>query len=1499
MANAAERAATAVSKAKKTEQAAIEDATAAEKRLTDARDDQRLKAQAIGPLEEKLKKARLDAAAAVAKAEADVEKARQDGTKTVAEIETLEKRLESVRAGAAAKEQSAQNSLDAGKIKLRKSTEKLTDASQAYDRAQDRAKDATDNVTAAQSRLEAQQGMTTKEFKKSQKGAADLASELGVMEDSAQGLGSVLDGMPGKLGAFALAMGGAASIGSLIEEGMDVSGAVAKMNRQLGATGPVAEQYADEVATTMAGGVASGAEEAIEAVRALNSQIDWLGSEGEQTASELADNFLGFTKTFDADMSEVTQTAGQLLHTGLVGDMESAVDLMTAAYQRVPVAMQDELPEILQEYSVNFANLGLDGEEAFSLLVNQADKGKFALDKTGDSLKEFANIAVDPGKAEAFEELGFNAQQMAASVASGGDEARESLEEVAQRLLAMEDPGARAAKAIELFGTPMEDLGIHEIPGFLEGLTDLSNTLGETEGASQSLADEMANSLEGRMNSLKGTVSSLAAEGFMSAWDAALKLSEWAKENKTWLLPLAVGIGGLTTAITLWTLATKGYTAATTLAKTATDAFNKASKASIWGLVATAIIGVVTALTWFFTETETGQEIWGKFTDFLKSAWESVSAKFSEIWSSITGIFDSFGSKIGELSSWWSDTTSSMGAAWQSFKDHLAGIYENIRSAVFDAWNSYVARVQENWALVTGALSSAWSWTRDTFVSIYENIRSSVFDAFNSAIQFAQDKFSQVTTALSNSWTWLKDTLGAGWDWIRDNVFSKFTDTIGSAKDRFFGFVDSLGDKWSGLKSLLAKPVNFMINTVYNEGILRAWNVIAGILPGLNTGSPLSGIPEHATGGRISGPGTGTSDDVLMWGSNGEHMWTARETQLVGGHGAMYSMRDAVTTGRPFVFDGKGGVAILPQTDERAGDLAGAAPGLMIPGYKDGGEIRPMWEIQLENGHRAAKMRDGNAYTWAHEDCSGYMSMIADAIINGGDGVRRWATSSFPGGQPWVPGLGPGFSVGVHDNPGGPGGGHTSGTLTGVGPYMTTNVESGGAHGYVAYGGPAVGADSPQWVGVHPGQFHLAIGADGAFESGGSVDPSAMRNWISDKLGGVVDTIMDPLVSLLPSPPPQWMGIPRGVYDTGRDKMVEGIADGVAGLTDGLATVWNAVRNIPDLIRESLEGGDDVARAAGEGYHKGGLAGRGQGIINKTAIEPEMVLSPPATAAFIDWMSGVPQAESASVIAKEITEAFRGGDWGYGELASRVGSEDLAHLIVDSVAAAGFVQRGEFDEYTHARFGDVWNLGASLQEIARGGPRAWRETAAHLAHISQTGDYLANEWFSEDSPLTVAALAANAATIRLADHVSGFEINEQGERVQTRGRIGTPEEIARDAGTMMLEDLGNEALGFIGLGGSLSLPRFLGEDLRTPFEKDTGGTSTAVATKEPESVATQATESSTGGNTFHLYGTATNNDDLQSALEEIGQKVERHNEELSDINRERRGPGATSRGGNL
>src|SRR5690625_2783001 len=70
-------------------------------------------------------------------------------------------------------------------------------------------------------------------------------------------------------------------------------------------------------------------------------------------------------------------------------------------------------------------------------------------------------------------------------------------------------------------------------------------------------------------------------------------------------------------------------------------------------------------------------------------------------------------------------------------------------------------------------------------------------------------------------------------------------------------------------------------------------------------------VRGYATGGAVSGPGTGTSDSVPAVGpfgvpfrlSNGEHVWTAAEVEAVGGQSATYALRSLAKTGalRPMV----------------------------------------------------------------------------------------------------------------------------------------------------------------------------------------------------------------------------------------------------------------------------------------------------------------------------------------------------------------------------------------------------------------------------------------------------------------------------------------------------------------------------------------------------------------------------------------------------------------------
>jgi tape measure domain-containing protein len=67
------------------------------------------------------------------------------------------------------------------------------------------------------------------------------------------------------------------------------------------------------------------------------------------------------------------------------------------------------------------------------------------------------------------------------------------------------------------------------------------------------------------------------------------------------------------------------------------------------------------------------------------------------------------------------------------------------------------------------------------------------------------------------------------------------------------------------------------------EIILPVRAVVTG-LPGGTDGPSDAGLgaPKFATGGKLRGPGTGTSDSILMWGSNGEFMQPASSVNYYG-----------------------------------------------------------------------------------------------------------------------------------------------------------------------------------------------------------------------------------------------------------------------------------------------------------------------------------------------------------------------------------------------------------------------------------------------------------------------------------------------------------------------------------------------------------------------------------------------------------------------------------------
>ncbi|WP_095159174.1 phage tail tape measure protein [Pseudomonas sp. Irchel 3E13] len=266
------------------------------------------------------------------------------------------------------------------------------------------------------------------------------------------------------------------------------------------------DQYKAMISSMRTDGLSTDIGEISTAVGAAKSTLSALGPVADKELESAARKALDLSKVMGIDVAEAMQTVGIMMQNGLAKDSTEAFDLLTAGLQKIPQQMRGEIPEILHEYSTHFRGMGFSGAEAMNLLVEQAKQGKFALDKTGDAIKEFSIRGSDLSKTsrEAYASIGLDAEKMSSAIAKGGPGARDAILKTAKALQKIKDPAERANAAIALFGTPVEDLSVDQIPAFLEKLNGGTKALGDFGGAAGKMGSALRDNLSGDLDKLTG-----------------------------------------------------------------------------------------------------------------------------------------------------------------------------------------------------------------------------------------------------------------------------------------------------------------------------------------------------------------------------------------------------------------------------------------------------------------------------------------------------------------------------------------------------------------------------------------------------------------------------------------------------------------------------------------------------------------------------------------------------------------------------------------------------------------------------------------------------------------------------------------------------------------------------------------------------------------------------------------------------------------------------------
>lgn len=340
-------------------------------------------------------------------------------------------------------------------------------------------------------------------------------------------------------------------------------------------------------------------------------------------------------------------------------------------------------------------------------------------------------------------------------------------------------------------------------------------------------------------------------------------------------------------------------TAAQVAVKAATAAWtavqwllNAALNANPIGLIVLAIAALVAGLIYAYQNSEA-------FRNIVDAVFKAIGAAATWLWETI--LKPAFDGLV---------------ALWQNVVGPaVTWLWNTIIKPAFDAIGALIKVVWEN--MIKPAFTAVSEFILNTlgpkFVWFHTTIVKPIMDKVGEAIRFAWTNIIQ--PALKALWTFITETLGPKFIWLHTTIVKPIMDKVGEAisfvwekviKPAFSalwtfitetipnGFkkgVELVGKFWDGLKKVAAAPVEFVVNTVYNNGIAAVWNAVADALklPKL----PLLKFSGFASGGIY--PGYTPGRDVGMAAvSGGEAIMRPEWTRAVGSdfvHGANAAAR--------------------------------------------------------------------------------------------------------------------------------------------------------------------------------------------------------------------------------------------------------------------------------------------------------------------------------------------------------------------------------------------------------------------------------------------------------------------------------------------------------------------------------------------------------------------------------------------------------------------------------
>lgn len=167
-----------------------------------------------------------------------------------------------------------------------------------------------------------------------------------------------------------------------------------------------------------------------------------------------------------------------------------------------------------------------------------------------------------------------------------------------------------------------------------------------------------------------------------------------------------------------------------------------------------------------------------------------------------------------------------------------------------------------------------WAW---------EHVLRPVFHAIAEVVGWLWDRVVKPNFRLMrDEWGVLVNAGKWAWDHVLKPVFHAIGDAAGATKRSFETAVTGIKAAWDKLSGIAKAPIKFIVSTVLNQGLLKAWNWISDHMLDKKFHVNAISLPPGFAGGGIAPGWSPGRDDQLVPVSGGEAIMRPEWTRAVG-----------------------------------------------------------------------------------------------------------------------------------------------------------------------------------------------------------------------------------------------------------------------------------------------------------------------------------------------------------------------------------------------------------------------------------------------------------------------------------------------------------------------------------------------------------------------------------------------------------------------------------------